>query len=185
MNRGEALFLSLVRGRRSIRKYQPRAVEKEKVDRLIEILLRSPSSRGLNPRRYIIVQEGNLLERLAGARTHGSEFLAGAPLAIAICGVPEESDGWIEDASIAGAMALIGAEALGLGGCWIQIREKTSGAMRSSEEYVREILGISVRVRVEALISLGYPDEEPAPHPRQDLESEKVFHNLYGQIYGM
>ena len=43
------MFVEQIRKRRSIRKYQKKAIEPEKLDIIIEAILRSPSSRGLNP----------------------------------------------------------------------------------------------------------------------------------------
>ncbi|MBL7216131.1 MAG: nitroreductase family protein [Desulfobacteraceae bacterium] len=42
------MFIDLLKTRRSIRKFQDRPVENEKVDVLVEAVLRSPSSRSIN-----------------------------------------------------------------------------------------------------------------------------------------
>ena len=51
-------MLELLKTRRSIRKYQDRAVEKEKVDAIIQSGLMSPSSRGRRPWEFILVTTG-------------------------------------------------------------------------------------------------------------------------------
>ena len=48
------MFLSLVQQRRSIRKFEKKPVETDKLNTLIEIALRAPSSRGFNPWESII-----------------------------------------------------------------------------------------------------------------------------------
>jgi len=115
------MFLSLVTKRRSIRKYQEKPVEAEKIDILIETVLRSPSSRGLNPWEFVVVTDQGLLEKLSKAKPHGASFLKNAPMGIVVCADPEKCDVWVEDASIASIYIHLATESIGLGSCWIQI----------------------------------------------------------------
>ena len=52
------------------------------------------------------------------------------------------SDVWIEDCSIAAIIVHLAAESLGLGSCWIQVRNRQHNAETTSEDYVRDVLGI-------------------------------------------
>lgn len=54
----------------------------------------------------------------------GAAFLADAAMAVVVMADPLASDVWIEDASIASIMIQLQAEDLGLGSCWIQVRER-------------------------------------------------------------
>ena len=177
------MFIDLVRTRRSIRRFRPEAVEPEKVALLLEAALRAPSSRGLSPWEFIVVTDGELLRRLARAKQHGSDFLAGAPLGVVVCAAPERCDVWVEDTSIASMFLLLAAHDLGLGGCWIQIRSRRHDETRSAEEYVREVLGIPESIRVESIVAVGYPAEELPPHPREGLLFARVHHNRFGEPY--
>jgi len=174
-------FFAIVRKRRSIRRYQKQPVEPEKIALLLEAALRAPSSRGLNPWEFIVVDDESLINRLAGAKEHGSSFLKGAPLAVVVCADPARYDVWVEDTSIASTFISLAAEALGLGSCWVQIRERRHSPEKTAEEFVREVLQIPPHLKVEAIIAIGYPAEEKAPHQKEDLQYEKVFANLYGQ----
>ena len=69
------MFLSLVQKRRSIRSYLDKPVESGKIDRLVEIALRSPSSRGINPWEFVVVTDGGLLEKLSKAKPIISIFI--------------------------------------------------------------------------------------------------------------
>ncbi|HUU40009.1 MAG TPA: nitroreductase family protein, partial [Desulfatiglandales bacterium] len=69
------MFISLIQKRRSIRKFQDKQVEAEKIDILIEAALRSPSSRGFQPWELIVVSDKGLLEKLSRAKKYGSTFL--------------------------------------------------------------------------------------------------------------
>ena len=178
------MFLELIRKRRSIRRFREQGVEPEKIDLLIEAALRAPSSRGLNPWEFIVVTDRDLLKKLARAKAHGSSFLVNAPLGIVICADPQRCDVWIEDCSIASIFIHLTAESIGLGSCWVQIRDRVCNDSMTSKDYVKEVLSIPRAMRVESIIALGYPDEKKPPHPGEDLDYKKVFHNSYGKSYG-
>ena len=175
------MFLSLVQKRRSIRKFVKRPVEREKIDLLVEAALRAPSSIGRNPWEFIIVTDSTTLHRLSRAKPHGATFLRNAPLGIVVCADPAQSDVWIEDCSIASIFIHLAAESMGLGSCWIQIRERMYEETKTSERYIAEVLNIPENLKVESIVAVGYPDEEKSPHRRDELQDEKVFFESYGK----
>jgi nitroreductase len=168
------MFLDLLKKRRSIRQFTEQPVEKEKIDLLVEAMLRSPSSRGLNPWEFVVVSDRRLVNDLAKAKAHGSSFLKDGPLAIVVCGNPDRCDVWVEDCSIAALIIHLAATDLGLGSCWIQIRERPHDETMSAEEYVKRLLGIKENLKVEAIIAIGYPQEEKPGHPLSSLPDGKV-----------
>jgi nitroreductase len=175
------MFIDLIRGRRSIRKYQPRPVEKEKVDLLVEAALRAPSSRGCRPWQFVVVTEPGMIARLAEAKPHGSAFLRDAPLAFVVCAATAESDVWVEDASIAAIFLHLAAADIGLGSCWIQIRLRDHDARQSATDYIAGLLGLPEGVAVEAIIAVGYPAEDKKPHSAASLPYGKVSRAHYGR----
>ena len=175
------MFFELIRKRRSIRKYQERGVESEKVNLLVEAALRAPSSRGFNPWSFVVVDDPELLQQLAMSKPHGAGFLKGAPLAVVVCADAEVSDVWVEDAAIATIFVHLAAADLGLGSCWVQIRKRSHDDSRSAEAYVAERLGLPENLRVEAIVGVGYPAEDKPGHPIESLSAEKVHVNRYGR----
>jgi nitroreductase len=175
------MFLSLVQKRRSIRRYQEKPVEAEKIDMLIEVALRSPSSRGFNPWEFVVVTDQNLLNQLSKAKPHGASFLKHAALGIVVCADPKKCDVWVEDASIASVFIHLAAESIGLGSCWVQIRKRMYNDTKTSQEYVCELLNIPKHLNIESIIAVGYPAEKKTPHLKEELAYEKVYFNLYGQ----
>ncbi len=175
------MILSLLEKRRSIRSFTDRPVDADKIDQLVEALLRSPSSRSINPWEFIIVNDRSLLKQLATAKEHGSGFLEGAPLAVVVCADTRKSDVWVEDCAIAAIILQLTAESLGLGSCWAQIRLREHGAGKTAEEYVRELLHLPGHFSVASIIGLGYPGEEKEGHPRSALEYAKIHQDTYGQ----
>ena len=137
------MFMSLIRKRRSIRKFLDRPVEKEKLDLLVEAGLRAPSSRGIRPWHFVVVSDRSMLGRLSQAREHGSAFLKNASVAIVVCPDASKSDVWVEDASIAAIMIHLAAESLDLGSCWVQIRERMHNAGKTAGMYCGRSAGPS------------------------------------------
>ena len=176
-------MLNLLKKRRSIRKYKEKAVEPEKIKEIIQGALLSPSSRGRTPWEFIVVTDNDTLQKLSSSKQGGSAFIKEAPLAIVVLADSEVCDVWIEDASSATTLIQLVAESLELGSCWVQIRERKHNDEVSAEEYVSGILNIPKNLRVEAIVSIGYPDEVKESHQEGNLKYEKVFLNNYSSKY--
>jgi nitroreductase len=173
------MFQNIIRQRRSIRKYLPKKIEPDKIEELIEAALRAPSSRNFKPCSFIFVTESTTLAKLAHAKESGSAFLDNAALAVVVCADSARSDVWVEDASIASTYLLLAAESLDLGACWIQIRKRMHNSEMTAESYIAELLGIPDSLSVLSIIAIGYPDEQKSPHPREQLEHDKVHREKY------
>ena len=167
-------MLEILRKRRSIRKFKKDRIEPARLDDLKEAVLRSPSSRGIKPWKFFFVQDAEVIKKLSICKEHGSAYLKDAPLAVVVCGDETASDVWVEDCSISALILHLTAESLGLGSCWIQIRNRRHSTDATSEEYVRKVLGIAAPIRVLAIIAIGIPDEAKAGHPFESLEQGKV-----------
>jgi len=174
---------NLMKNRRSIRKYKAEKVDKGLIDLLLKSILRSPSGKSINPWEFVYIDETDMLVKLSQSKKFGAKFLKNAPQCIVVLADETKTDIWIEDASIAATIAHLTAESLGLGSCWIQIRNRGAEGEQPAEEYVQKALGIPANMRVEAIISVGYPDEEKKPHGEESLEFGKVHMNTYGSKY--
>lgn len=172
-------MIEILRNRRSARAFEERAIEDEKVQILKEALLRSPSSRSINPWEFIVVDETHTLQLLARCKPHGAAFLSGAPLGVVVLGDTDRSDTCIEDCSIAGITLQYTAESLGLSSCWCQVRLRGYGENRSADEYIKETLDIPKKFMVECVIAVGYPAQRQSPHSYENLEWEKIRKNSF------
>ena len=154
-----------IKKRRSIRKYLPRKVENDKLDRVLEAGRLAPSAKNLQEWRFVVVRDEGRRKRLAEA-AKGQTFVGEAPVVIAACATVTDyvmTCGQLTypiDLAIAVEHMVLTAAADGLGTCWI-------GAFY--EEEVKKILNIPPEVRVVALLPLGYPDESPHPRPRKEI----------------
>jgi nitroreductase len=171
------MFMSLIRKRRSIRQFQTTAVEKEKVDLLVEAALRSPSSKGSTPWHFVVVTDRGMLERLSRAKPHGAAFLKDAALVIVVCADATKSDVWVEDASIATIMIQLAAESLGLGSCWMHDQTQTA------QGYIAGLLQVPPGVMVETMVAIGYPAETKPPRPEAELPFSQVHGGTFGTSF--
>ena len=173
------MFLSLLEKRRSIRKYLEKTIEPEKVDKLIEAALRSFSGKGGQPWEFVIVDDRDMLLKLSTAKPGGATFLKNATLGIVVC-ADQSSDTCVEDASIASAIIHLSATDLGLGSCWIQIRNRNHSDGRPAQEYIAELLGIPSNLMVLSVVAMGYPDESKDPHAKAALRFDKIHKGRFG-----
>lgn len=169
----ETLHELLLR-RHSIRRYTSAPIDAEDVKTILEAALLAPSSKSVRPWEFVIVENRDDLEKLASCKSAGARPIAACSLAVAVCADAERSDMYIEDMSIAAAYMQLQATALGLGACWIQVRNRFAGDGEDAESIVRETLGIPDNYVVESIVTIGHPDEERRPVDPSKLLWEKV-----------
>lgn len=172
-------MLDILRSRRSIRKYEERRLEPEKVELIKEAVLRAPSGKNARPCEFVFVDDKETIKKLSEARPAGSQFLSGSPLAVVVLGNESKSDTWVEDCSIAAALAHCTAHAIGLGSCWIQVRNRPHSDSETAEDYIRGLLDIPDNLRVLAMIAVGYPGESKPGHSEKELDFSKIKGNYY------
>ena len=172
-------FFELLKTSRSIRKYLTQPVEQEKIDLIIKAALMSPASKRSNPWEFIVVQQNEMLNKLANCRPHGSQLLEGAPLGIMVIADTTKSDVWIEDASIAAIIIQMQAHDLGLGSCWVQVYNRQKDDNMSTESYIRNLLNIPRHYAILNIISIVYPNEEKKPFDENKLLSDKIHNETY------
>ncbi|HBG06682.1 MAG: NAD(P)H-dependent dehydrogenase/reductase [Geobacteraceae bacterium GWC2_58_44] len=172
-------MIELLRSRRSIRKFTPEKLTADAIEVLVEAALRAPSSRGINPWQFIVVDDPDVLEKLSQAKQHGSQFLKNAPLAMVVCADSRQSDVWVEDCSIAAIVIQLTALSLGLGSCWAQIRNRQHDGEKSAEKYLQELLGLPEEIKVECILGLGHPAEKKSPVSAEKLQRDKIRKNRW------
>lgn len=168
------MVYELLKTRRSIRKFSSKEVGKDKLDIILKSALLSPSSRSRKPWEFVAVTNKELLQKLSQCREHSSQFLAGAPLGVVVFADPEKCDVWIEDASIASIIIQLTAHSLGLGSCWIQVRDRFHSGGQPAEDYIKEVLGMPETYKVECIIAIGYADENKKPYDENELPINKL-----------
>ncbi len=153
--------------RYSVRSYQDRIVEKEKIESIFSAVRLAPSAKNMQEWRFVVVRDKELLARLG--EEGGQALLKKSPLIIAACA--EESKYTMRGGELAYPIDLaiaidhltLAATAMGLGTCWVGSFDAPA---------VKEILKIPPEIPLVSLICLGYPAEDSKPRlpkPRKPI----------------
>lgn len=172
----EQAVLDNIATRTSIRDYEARLVEKEKIEKMLRAAMAAPTAMNKQPWHFVVVDQRNVLDALAGANPY-AKMLKKAPLAIVVCGNTDKMiegggrDFWIQDASAATENLLLAAHAMGLGAVW-------TGAYPSEERCISisKVLSLSDNLIPLNMIVVGYPAEHP--QPKQKFKEENVSYNV-------
>ena len=173
-------FLELLKNRRSSRVFTGEPVSEENVCTLMKAALMSPSGHRINPWEFILVEDKEMLKHLSVCKEHGSGLLEGAAMAVVVIADTEKTDVWIEDCSIATIIIQLAAEELGLGSCWVQVRNRFDAEGVSANENVRRLLSIPENYAVESIVAVGYKARESKPFDEERMQWEKVHIGQFG-----
>ncbi|MHB8094022.1 MAG: nitroreductase family protein [Candidatus Aminicenantales bacterium] len=176
----------LIRSRRSIRRYLPDPVDREKIRLCLEAARMAPSAENSQPWRFLIVDDPALKERLAAEAFTGiysmTNFAAQAPALVVVLASPRlltlAAGRGIQgvpfhfiDLGIAGEHFILKAEEMGLATCWIgwfNVRR------------TRRLLKIPRRFRIAALLALGYAASRPPSETKRKPLAEIAWFNKVG-----
>jgi nitroreductase len=173
------MLIDHLRKRHSIRKYTHDPVDTSKLDTLKEAALSAPSSHNRKPWHFIFIQDKERLEDLSQCKKQGASFLKHAALAVVVCADSQLSDVWVEDCAIAATYIQLTAHDLGLGCCWIQIRNRLYAPGISAEQYIRDLLNLPSSLRVDCIQSIGVSAVSPEPDEHEPLPFEKIHMERY------
>lgn len=174
----EDAVLENIATRTSIRAYEDKPVEKEKIRQLLKAGMAAPTAKNKQPWHFIVVTDKNLL-RSIGERCHNAEMAEKAPLAIVVCGdMNKTAEGttremWVQDASAATENILLAAHAMGLGAVW-------TGTYPYPDRVkaYKEILKLPEHIVPFCGIIIGYAAENPAP--KDKFKEENISYNFFG-----
>jgi len=165
-------LLNVILSRRSIRKYENKEIPQEILQQILEAGRQAPSAVNRQPFRFVVVKDHEIMKELCDNLI--TRFVKYAPVAIAGCADVKSllTGKWaVVDTTIAMQNMVIAAWTLGIGSCWI-------GAC--NEEEVKKMLKIPDKWKVVALITLGYPVEQPKPRKKKPIEDLFNFNSFHG-----
>ncbi|MBG0783275.1 MAG: nitroreductase family protein [Bacteroidales bacterium] len=167
-------FSELAKYRQSVRDYEDRPLEKEKINRCIESTRLSPSANNAQPWKFIVVDEPKLKNEVASAVSGGgmNKFSAQAPVIIAvvlekrdvlssIASVMQNKEYSLIDVGIAVNQFCLQAADLGLGTCiigWF------------NEKKVKKLLNVPCGKRMPLVITMGYSKSPIRNKTRKPIE---------------
>ena len=148
----------------SIRKYQDKPVEKEKIEAILRAAMQAPSAGNQQPWEFFVVTDQAKQEALSKVHAY-SGMVKDAPVTIVSA---YRKDSRIPsfaqiDMSIAMENLWLETDAQGLGGVWLGI-----APAEDQMKKVEDILGMPDTLRAFALFPFGYPAEERKQQDRFD-----------------
>lgn len=196
--------IKLLYERKSVRAYEDKPISTEVKEEIIKSAMRAPTAGNMMLYSIIDITDQAIKDRLA-VTCDNQPFIAKAPLVLMffadyqrwydyykVCGLtdtmeisendirrPEEGDLMLacSDALIAAQNAVVAAEALGLGSCYI-------GDILENYEIHRELLNLPDYVFPIAMVVFGYPTEQQKERQQPERYDRKfiVFENQYKQL---
>ncbi len=151
--------------RKSIRAYQDKPIEQEKLEKILEAGRLAPSATNQQAWKFVVVTDPALRHELVAA-CRNQAFVEQAPVVMVLCadevrdmacGQPARTI----DCSIALSYMQLQAAELGIGSCWL-------GAFSAPD--VAKLLKIPAGFQVVAVSPFGYPAEEGRVRSRKPME---------------
>ena len=176
-------LLQLMKERYSVRKFSGRKVEQEKLDLILEAGRVAPTAANYQPQRILVLDSEEALSKLKSCTPYHFH----APLALLVCYDStvswkrsyDSNDMGVVDASIVTTQMMLQIADLGLGTTWVG---------HFNPESIRAAFDIPEFLVPAALLPIGYPREDSAPHPyhekRFDMEHFTFFNSFDGIIKG-
>ena len=163
--------MEAILSRRSIRKYDSRPIEQEKLDKVTEAFRQSPSAgNGQNWKLYVVKTQ-ELREKIRKVCMREPSFVTEAPVMLIFCGTNQTvmtNSQRLDsvDVSIGTTMAILAAWEQGLGTCWMASYK---------QDDMQSALGLPDGTSIVAITPLGYPAESPDAKPRKDAQEVIVY----------
>ena len=167
-------FMKVMKGRRSIRRYQEREVPEENLEQVLEAIQWSPSWANTQCWEVVVVRDlekKRELKDILGKNNPSQKAFDQAPVVLALCAARERAgfykekaitklgDWFMFDMGIATQSLCLAAYNLGLGTVIVGVFDHNKA---------KEILNVAENYEVVVLIPLGYPAKEsPAPRRRE------------------
>jgi glutathione peroxidase-family protein len=166
--------LSSIMARRSVRKYLDKPVEHEKLEVIVKCGINAPSGMNRQPWVVRVVEDQKLIADVTEVyKQENAEMVErdedfknmfrNAPNLICVC-TPANGGGEL-DAGLLGENIMLAAQSMGLGTCCL------GGPVRfllSNEKckFFLDRLDIPADYKLNYIIAIGYPDEQPDAKPR-------------------
>ncbi len=168
-------IIDTIYARRSIRKYQDKPVEKEKLDVLLKAAMAAPSANNSKPWEFVVVTEPRIMDDLRKSLLFGRY---NAPAAIVVCANtsfikrPAAGRFWVQDCSAATQNILLAAVELGLGTVWLGVHP-----IHNFQKRIAKLFDFPSSIEPLNVIYVGYPLEEK--EPRTQYNPDRVHWNVY------
>ena len=160
--------------RRSIRKYEDKKIEREKIEKILRAAMQAPSAHNQQPWEFIVVEDKELLCKMSKMHNY-SAMIANAGcaiIALANKNYIKEPHFWQQDMSAAVQNILLEVVEQGLGAVWIGVAPK-----ENLIDYLKKIFNLQDNLIPFAIISIGYTERQNKFKDRYD--EKRVHYDKY------
>lgn len=198
--------IELIRTRRSIRKFNPTKVSRDVVNSILDLARWAPSAHNAQPWRIVVIDDEAVKIRLATAmgeawlsdmlkdgvpkekaekivKVESWQRITESPIILIVCLSMKDMHKY-PDKRRRKAEYIMGVQSVAayiqnmlllahyyrLGACWIC-------APLFCQNAVRKVLGLPLEIEPQAMIIMGYPNENPEAPPRKPLETFSTFNS--------
>jgi len=157
--------------RRSIRKYEDKPVEKEKVEKLLRAAMQAPSAVNQQAWEFIVVENKDTLNKLSGMNPY-SKLVAGAPLAIVALSNSDNHklpSAWQQDMGASLENLLLEAVYLDLGAVWLGV-----ATAEENMKFITDTFDLPKNIIPFGLVIVGYPDDSQKNSFTDRFDEKKV-----------
>lgn len=143
--------------RKSIRKYQDRPVEKEKIEKLLRAIMQAPSAVNQQPWEVIVIENKETLKKLSEMSPY-SKMVAGSAVTFVLVANSENlkvASAWQQDMGAATENLLLQAVDLELGGVWLG-----TATSEDNMDFIRDLFNLPENILPFSVVPIGYPDQE-------------------------
>ena len=180
--RGEIIMenklYELTARRRSVRRYTNEHIDGAVIEEIMKVALTAPTSFGHQPVEFVVIRDKQSIREIAACKSLGGSQIIGADAVVITMVKLDRGEFWIEDGAIASAYILLAAEQYDVGACWVHIRNRT-GKRKSSDEEIRELLGVPDGYAVLNLVALGGKGERKRGYTEADFDKSKIHFERY------
>lgn len=163
------LGLTILKGRRSVRKYKDEEIPDEIINAALEAAHLAPTARNVQPWIFGVIKNNEMLENLGKTAPNGA-FIKNAKVCFAVFGEKDQTY-YLEDCSAATMQIILALWSFGVGTCWV------AGDKKDYAEEIRKIMNVPDKYTLVSLIPAGYPEEITVPS-KKELD-KLVFYETY------
>lgn len=201
-------FAQLVKSRRSIRRFKSAKIPRHVIRSILDLARWAPSAHNAQPWRLIVIDDEHVKKKLAEemseawlsdmqkdevpkdeaektVKIESWDRITKSPVVIIVCLTMEEMHKYpdpkrrkaeytmaVQSTAAYIQNLLLIAHLYRLGACWIC-------APLFCQKTVRKILGLPKNFEPQAMIIMGYADEQPQPPPRKSLDQICAFNRWF------
>jgi nitroreductase len=167
--------MEIMKGRRSIRRYQDKEIPESDLQKILEAVQWSPSWANTQCWEIVVIKDKEMKERInetLSAKNPARKGLPGAPVVLVVCGktlssgyykgeVTTKFGDWVMfDLGIATQSICLTAHSLGLGTVVVGLFD---------HDKAKQVLGVGEGYEVVAILPVGYPAKDSSAPKRREI----------------